>query len=67
MGDDPPAVEGPRRLLPTVGLADGGYGPRTSTGRYMNISTHRGGAGEGGIILDRGVYCPPSEQGRTIH
>ena len=33
----------------------------------MGVYTHQGGAGNGAAGGNRGVYCPPPEQGRTLH
>ena len=60
-------VEGPHGLPPRGSPADFGHGPRTPIERDMGISTHWGGAGDGGTRRDRGVYRPPPEYDRTIH
>ena len=48
-------------------MADGGHGPRTSTGWDMGVYTHWGGAVNGGAGGYQGVYCPPPEHGHTVH
>ena len=38
-----------------------------STVRDMGVSTHWEGTGDGGSILDWGVYLPPPEHGCKIY
>ena len=48
MGTEPPVVESPQGFTQPVGVSDGGHGPQKSTGWYMGVYTHWGGAGNGG-------------------
>ena len=67
MGGDPPAGEVPFWLPPPGVPEDGRHGPLTTIGHYMGISTHWGGAGDGGTRRYWGVYLSPPEHGRTTH
>ena len=59
MGNDPQFVENPRGFPPQGSAVDGGHGTQTSTGWYIGVYTHWGGAVNGGTGGDRGVYQPP--------
>ena len=47
VSDDPLDVEGPRGIPPPGVPADGGHGIQMQIERYMGISTHLGGTGNG--------------------
>ena len=56
VGGEPPAGEGPHGLPPLGGPSHGGHGPQIPIERDMGISTHWGGAGNGGTRIDQSVY-----------
>ena len=67
MGPDALVGEGPCRISPPGGTADGGHGPQTSARLYVGVTTHWSGSGNGGTGGDRGIYRSPPEHGDTIH
>ena len=67
MSVEPLDREFPCGIPPLVNIADGGHGPQTPTERYMVITTHWVGAGDGGLRIDWVLYRLPSEHGHTIH
>ena len=67
MGSDPPFGEIPQGVSPLGGAADGGHGLQMSARWDMGVTTHWGGAGNGGTGGYWGIYCPPPEHGRAIN
>ena len=67
MGSERPVLELPQGVLSLGGATDGRHGPQNSMRWDMVVTTHWGGAGNGGTIGDWGIYLPPTEHGHTIH